>query len=197
MKGMAAFALGIFLFMQPVSVAAGAPGDQVRQSVDKLLAILADPRLKQEGKKNERREELKKVIYQRFDFTEMARRALGPEWRRHTPEEQKEFVQLFTDLLERAYLKQIESYNDQKVRYLNEREDHGYAEVDTKIVDNKGQEFSVNYRLDNVNGDWKVYDVVIEDISLVNNYRAQFSRVLASSSYQELVHRMKDKTPGL
>ena len=194
---MAAFGLGIFLFMQPVSVAAGAPGDQVRQSVDKLLAILADPRLKQEGKKNERREELKKVIYQRFDFTEMARRALGPEWRRHTPEEQKEFVQLFTDLLERAYLKQIESYNDQKVRYLNEREDHGYAEVDTKIVDNKGQEFSVNYRLDNVNGDWKVYDVVIEDISLVNNYRAQFSRVLASSSYQELVHRMKDKTPGL
>ena len=197
MKRMAAFGLGIFLFMQPVSVAAGAPGDQVRQSVDKLLAILADPRLKQEGKKNERREELKKVIYQRFDFTEMARRALGPEWRRHTPEEQKEFVQLFTDLLERAYLKQIESYNDQKVRYLNEREDHGYAEVDTKIVDNKGQEFSVNYRLDNVNGDWKVYDVVIEDISLVNNYRAQFSRVLASSSYQELVHRMKDKTPGL
>jgi phospholipid transport system substrate-binding protein len=197
MKGMAAFGLGIFLFMQPVSVAAGAPGDQVRQSVDKLLAILADPRLKQEGKKNERREELKKVIYQRFDFTEMARRALGPEWRRHTPEEQKEFVQLFTDLLERAYLKQIESYNDQKVRYLNEREDHGYAEVDTKIVDNKGQEFSVNYRLDNVNGDWKVYDVVIEDISLVNNYRAQFSRVLASSSYQELVHRMKDRTPGL
>ena len=197
MKGMAAFGLGIFLFMQPVSVAAGAPGDQVLQSVDKLLAILADPRLKQEGKKNERREELKKVIYQRFDFTEMARRALGPEWRRHTPEEQKEFVQLFTDLLERAYLKQIESYNDQKVRYLNEREDHGYAEVDTKIVDNKGQEFSVNYRLDNVNGDWKVYDVVIEDISLVNNYRAQFSRVLASSSYQELVHRMKDKTPGL
>ena len=196
MKGMSAFGLAIFLFMQPVSVAAGAPGDQVRQSVDKLLAILADPRLKQEGKKNERREELKKVIYQRFDFTEMARRALGPEWRRHTPEEQKEFVQLFTDLLERAYLKQIESYNDQKVRYLNEREDSSYAQVDTKIVDHKGQEFSVNYRLHNMNGDWKVYDVVVEEISLVNNYRAQFSRVLASSSYQELVRTMKEKTLG-
>jgi phospholipid transport system substrate-binding protein len=197
MKRMAAFGLGIFLFMQPVSVAAGAPGDQVRQTVDKLLAILKDPRLKQEGKKNERREELKKVIYQRFDFTEMARRSLGPEWRHHTPEEQKEFVQLFTDLLERVYLQRIESYNDQKVRFLNEREDSSSAQVDTKIVDNKGQEFSVNYLLDNVNGDWKVYDVVIEDISLVNNYRAQFSHVLASSSYQELVHRMKDKTPGL
>jgi phospholipid transport system substrate-binding protein len=197
MKGMTALGLGIFLFMQPVSVSAGAPGDQIRQTVDKLLAILKDPRLKQENKKNERREELKKLIYQRFDFTEMAQRALGPEWRRRTPDEQKEFVKLFTELLERAYLKQIESYDDQKVRYLNEREDSSYAQVDTRIVDNKGQEFSINYRLHNVNGDWKVYDVVIEDISLVNNYRAQFSRVLASSSYQELVHRMKDKTPGL
>ena len=196
MKGMAAFGLGIFLFMQPVSVAAGAPGDQVRQTVDKLLAMLKDPQLKQEGRKNERHDELKKLVYQRFDFTEMARRSLGPEWRRHTPEEQKEFVQLFTDLLERAYLEQIESYNGEKVQYLSEREDHGYAEVATKIVDNKGQEFSVNYRLHNVNGDWKVYDVVVEDISVVNNYRAQFSRVLARSSYQELVHGMKDKTPG-
>ena len=179
--------------MRPVSVAAGAPEDQVRQSVDKLLAILSDPRLKQEGKKNERREELKKVIYQRFDFTEMARRSLGPEWRRHTPEEQKEFVKLFTDLLERAYLDRIESYNGEKVQYLGEREDHSYAEVQTKLVNNKGQEFSINYRLHNVNGDWKVYDVVGEDISVVNNYRAQFSHVLASSSYQELIHRMKEK----
>jgi phospholipid transport system substrate-binding protein len=96
----------------------------------------------------------------------MARRSLGPEWPRHTPEEQKEFVKLFTDLLERAYLEQIESYNGEKVQYLSEREDHSYAEVQTKLVDNKGQEFSVNYRLHNVNGDWKVYDVVSEDISV-------------------------------
>src|SRR6266542_4916317 len=147
MKRMAAYGLGIFLIRQPISVAAGAPGDHVRQTVDKLLAILKDPRLKQEGKKNERREELKKVIYQRFDFTEMARRSLGPEWRRHTPEEQKEFVKIFTDLLERAYLEQIESYNGEKVQYLGEQEDRSYAEVDTKIVDNRRQEFSVNYRL--------------------------------------------------
>jgi phospholipid transport system substrate-binding protein len=194
MKGMAAFGLGVFLFMQPVSVVAGVPGDQVRQTVDKLVAILKDPRLKQADNKNERREALKKLIYQRFDFTEMARRSLGPEWRRHSPEEQKEFVKIFTDLLERAYLEQIESYNDQKVRYVNEHEEHNHAQVDTKIVDSKGQEFSVNYRLHNENGDWKIYDVVIEDISLVNNYRAQFNRVLASSSYQELVRRLKQKT---
>jgi phospholipid transport system substrate-binding protein len=194
MKGIATFGLGIFLFMQPVSVAAGVAGEQVRQSVDKLLTILEDPQLKQESRKQERREKLKQVINQRFDLTEMAIRSLGPEWHRHTPDEKTEFVKLFTDLLERAYLKQIESYNDQKVRYVNEREDSSYAEVDTKIVDNKGQEFSVNYRLHNVNGDWKVYDVVIEDISLVNNYRAQFGRVLASSSYQELVRKLKEKT---
>jgi phospholipid transport system substrate-binding protein len=193
MKRMAAFGLGIFLFVQPVSVAAGAPGDQVRQTVDKLLAILKDPQLKQEGKEKERREKLKQVINQRFDFTEMARRSLGPEWRRHTPDEQTEFVTLLTDLLERAYLKQIESYNDQKVRYVNEQEDSSHAQVDTRIVDNKGQQFSLNYRLHNVNGDWKVYDVVVEEISLVNNYRAQFSRVLASSSYQELVRKLKEK----
>jgi phospholipid transport system substrate-binding protein len=197
MKRMATFGLGIFLFMQPVSVAAGAPEDQIRQTIDKLLAILKDTRLKQEGIKNERRQELKKLIYQRFDFTEMAKRSLGFEWRRRSPEEQREFVKLFADLLERAYLDQIESYNGEKIQYLKEREDGDHAEVATKIIDNKGQGFSVNYRLHNVNGDWKVYDVVIEDISLVNNYRAQFSRVLGSSSYQELVHRMREKTPGL
>jgi phospholipid transport system substrate-binding protein len=133
------------------------------------------------------------VIYQRFDFTEMARRSLGPEWRRRTAEEQKEFVALFTKLLERVHLNTIESYNGEKVQYLNERAENSGAQVDTKITDNKGRTFSVNYRLHDVNGDWKIYDVVVEDVSLVNNYRAQFSRVLAKSSYAELVNTMKEK----
>lgn len=194
MKALTAIGLGILLLTQPVLVAAGAPGDQVRQSVDKLLVILKDPQLKGEGNKNERREKLKAVIYQRFDFTEMAKRSLGSEWRRRSPGEQKEFVKLFTGLLEQAYLGQIESYSGEKVHYLKDQEDGNYAEVDTKIVDNKGQEFSVNYRLHNANGDWKVYDVIVEDISLVNNYRAQFSRVLATSSYEDLVNTIKKKT---
>ena len=197
MKEIAAFGLSIFLLLQTVPAAAGVPGEQVRQTVDKVVAILKDPRLKQVDNQNERRETLKELIHQRFDFKEMAKRSLGPEWRRHTAEEQKAFVKLFTDLLERAYLTQIESYNDQKVRYVNERQERDHAQVDTKIVDNKGQEFSVNYRLHNENGDWKVYDVVVEDISLVNNYRAQFNRVLASSSYQELVQRLQNKTAGI
>jgi phospholipid transport system substrate-binding protein len=195
MKTLSAVGLGILLLlMESVSAAAGVPGDQVRQTTDKLLAILKDPQLKGESKKSERRHKLKEVLYQRFDFTEMAQRSLGSEWRRRSPEEQKEFVKLFTDLLERAYLDKIESYSGENFQYLKEREDdNNYAQVDTKIVDNKGQEFSINYRLYNMKGDWKVYDVVIENVSIVNNYRAQFTRVLTTSSYEELVNRMKGK----
>lgn len=193
MKAVSTIALAVWLLMQPVSAAAAASGDRIRETVDKLLTILKDPQLKGESKKTERRQKLKEVIGERFDFPEMAKRSLGSEWRRRSPEEQKEFVRLFTELLEQAYLDKIESYNGEKVQYLKEREDKDNAEVATKIIDNKGQEFSVNYRLHNVNGDWKVYDVVIEDISLVSNYRSQFNRVLAKGSFEELLTRMKEK----
>ena len=193
MKALSTIALAVWLLMQPVSAAAAASGDRIRETVDKLLTILKDPQLKGESKKTERRQKLKEVIGERFDFPEMAKRSLGSEWRRRSPEEQKEFVRLFTELLEQAYLDKIESYNGEKVQYLKEREDKDNAEVATKIIDNKGQEFSVNYRLHNVNGDWKVYDVVIEDISLVSNYRSQFNRVLAKGSFEELLTRMKEK----
>ena len=194
MKVLAAIGLGILLLVQPVLAAAAEPGEQVRQTVDNLLAALNDPGLAGESNKNERRQKLKQLIYQRFDFTEMARRSLGPEWRRRSPAQQKEFVQLFGDLLERTYLDQIESYSREKVRYLDQRADGSYAKVATKIVDSKGQEYAVDYRLHNVNGDWKVYDVVIEDVSLVNNYRAQFSRVLTKSSFEELLDAMKQSS---
>jgi len=192
-KAVSTIALAVWLLMQPVSAAAAASGDRIRETVDKLLTILKDPQLKGESKKTERRQKLKEVIGERFDFPEMAKRSLGSEWRRRSPEEQKEFVRLFTELLEQAYLDKIESYNGEKVQYLKEREDKDNAEVATKIIDNKGQEFSVNYRLHNVNGDWKVYDVVIEDISLVSNYRSQFNRVVAKGSFEELLTRMKEK----
>jgi phospholipid transport system substrate-binding protein len=195
MKTLSAVGLGILLLlMESLWAAAGVPADQVRQTADKLLEILKDPQLKGESKKSERRNKLKEVLYERFDFTEMAKRSLGSEWRRRSPEEQKEFVKVFTALLERAYLDKIESYNGESFQYLKEREDdNNYAQVDTKLVDNKGQEFSINYRLYNMKGNWKVYDVVIENVSLVNNYRAQFNRVLTKSSYEELVNRMKGK----
>ena len=133
-------------------------------------------------------------MYSRFDFNEMAKRSLGTEWKKRSPEEKKEFVQLFTSLLENAYLDKIESYNGEKVQYLNERQEKDFSEVNTKVFGNRGEEFSLDYRLHNINGDWKVFDVVIENISLVNNYRAQFRRVLARSSFGELVQTMKQKT---
>lgn len=196
MKTLAAIGLAILFVLQPALSAAQNPGERVHQTVDKLLAILKDPQFKGENKKNQRRQELREVMFERFDFTEMAKRSLGANWGRRTPDEQKEFVQLFTNLLEGAYLDKIESYNGEKVQYLKNRADGNDAEVDTKIVDNKGREFSVNYRLRDANGDWKVYDVVIEDISLVNNYRSQFNHVLAKSSYQDLVKMMKEKEFG-
>jgi phospholipid transport system substrate-binding protein len=193
MKRALALGLAIFLVVQNGSAAAASPEDQVRQTIDEVLAILKDPQLKGERKKHERRMKMRDAVHRRFDFVEMARRSLGADWRRLSPEQQKEFVAIFTDLIEDAYLTRIEAYNGEKVEYLRERTDGNYAEVATQLIDNMGRELSINYRLHNVNGAWKVYDVVIEDISLVNNYRAQFRRVLARSSIQELLERMREK----
>jgi phospholipid transport system substrate-binding protein len=123
----------------------------------------------------------------------MAKRSLGSQWQNRTPEEQREFTKAFTRLLENSYLDQIESYNGEKFRYLREKQDKDAAEVETKVVNKKSEEFAINYRLRQAEGEWKVYDVVIENISLVNNYRAQFSRVLTKSSFEELLRTMNQK----
>jgi phospholipid transport system substrate-binding protein len=194
MKTTLALGLAIFLIGQNGAAAAASPEVQVRQSIDEILVILKDPQLRDERNKSERHRRLRQAIHRRFDFAEMAGRSLGAEWRRRSPEEQKEFVVLFTDLFEDAYLDLIESYSGEKVEYLRNRTENDFAEVDTKLIDNKGREFLITYRLHNVNGDWKVYDVVIDHVSLVNNYRAQFTRVLARSSFQELLNKMKEKS---
>ncbi|HEY7864193.1 MAG TPA: ABC transporter substrate-binding protein [Thermoanaerobaculia bacterium] len=182
-----------FLWLEPARLPAEEPMEQVRQTVDRILAIVNDPRLRDESRRQERRRKLREAIVERFDFPEMARRSLGPDWRRLRPEQQKEFINLFSALLEDAYLDRIESYSGQKVEYIRERRDGDYAEVETRIVDRLGREFPVDYRLRRTNGDWKVYDVVIENVSLVANYRSQFRRVLARSSVEDLLARMKDK----
>ena len=161
MRRWLSLALGILLLLSADPGVAGEANDQLKQSVDKVLAILSDPTLKGTGNSQQRLQKLKEVVYFRFDFNEMAKRALGSQWQKRSPEEQKEFVQLFTSLLEHAYLENIESYNGEKIRFLNERQDKDFAEVNTKVINNKGQEFSLDYRLQNVNGDWRVIDVVI------------------------------------
>jgi len=175
------------------SAAAGVPTEQIKTTVEKALVVLKDPQLKTPAKMSERRDQLKQILFARFDFTEMARRALGANWRRRTPQEQEEFVRLFTEVLERAYAGIIESYSDEKILYTNERIDGSFADVGSKIVTSKGEEYSINYKAHLVSNEWKVYDVVAENISLVNNYRSQFNRVIAHESYDELVRRLKNK----
>ena len=175
------------------NASAGAPTEQIKSTVDKALVVLSDPQLKAPSKHNERRDQLRQILFARFDFTEMSRRALGADWRQRTPQEQEEFVRLFTEVLERAYAGIIESYTDEKIVYTNERIDGSFADVGSKILTNKGEAYSVNYKVHLVSNEWKVYDVVAENISLVNNYRSQFTRVISRESYEELIRRLKNK----
>jgi phospholipid transport system substrate-binding protein len=123
----------------------------------------------------------------------MAQRALGAHWQRRTPEERAEFIRVFSDLLEQTYVDKIESYNNEKFIYMNERIDGRYAELGSKMRTSKGEEFTLNYKLHRVGEDWKVYDLIIENVSLMNNYRSQFNRIINSSSHDELVSRIKLK----
>ena len=188
-----ALLVGVLYFFFAAAAPAGIPADQVRSTAEKVLTILQDPQLKSEAKKKERTELLKQTIYPRFDFSEMAKRSLGAQWQKRSAEEQRKFVELFTEILEGAYVETIQSYNGEKIVIGKEAQDKNFAEVNTKIVTGKGEEVSVDYKLHEATGDWKVYDVVVENISLVSNYRSQFNRVIAQSSYEELLRRMTAK----
>ena len=172
---------------------AGEPIDLVKVAGDKAIQILKDPKLQPKEKKKERIERLKEVANPLFDYEEMARRSLGQHWRRRSPQEQQEFVKLFRDYLEKVYSDQVDLYAGEKVIYGRERVEDDYAQVETAFVDTKGEEVSVVYRLRRVGGKWKVYDAVIENISVVNNYRSQFDRVISKFSFDELKRLLKEK----
>ena len=169
-----------------VQIADQTPTEQVKATVDQVLRILREHPSSED-------EQLQRVIAQRFDFAEMSQRSLGSRWRKLTRAEQQEFVDVFTKLLKENYLGQIKAYQSQKVLFIGERRDGDFAVVETRIVPQQGEPIAINYRLQLSGGEWKVYDVVIEDVSLVNNYRSQFSRVLARNSFSDLIRRMKDK----
>ena len=171
---------------------AAAPGEQVKTTIDQVMEVLKDPKFQGTGKKAERREKLRQIVLPRFDFAEMAKRALGNNWNRY-PDKQQEFVTAFKQLLEETYADQIELASGDKVVYLNERTEKDYAEVDTKVISSKGEETLMTYKLHPVDSDWKVFDIVVENISIVNNYRSQFNRVLSNASLDDLIKRMKDK----
>jgi phospholipid transport system substrate-binding protein len=186
----------LMVLLSPYPARAGIPSDQLRQTTDKVLAILQDPQFKSPAKIPQRRDRLRQVIATRFDFPEMAKRSLGSNWQRLNSAEQRQFVQLFTDLLERTYSDQIEAFDGEKIVYGREQQNENQAEVDTKIITKKGEAFSVNYKLLAADQQWKIYDVVIEDVSLVNNYRSQFNRMLGNSSSEDFLRKLRERPAG-
>lgn len=175
------------------SAMAGPPTDQLQPAMEQVIRTLEDPALRGPERTAERRRALRAATDEVFDWTEMARRALGRHWQERSPAEQEEFVALFRDLIERAYAERIERYSGEKVRVAGEVVEGDQATVRTRIA-TKGQEVPVDYRLIRRGDRWRVYDVAVEGISLVANYRTQFNEVIRASSYQELVRKLKSRT---
>jgi phospholipid transport system substrate-binding protein len=179
--------------MAPAPSRAGEPTDQVRGAIDRVLEILKKKDLQGKERRAERRTLLREEISKAFDFNEMAKRSLGPAWRQRTSEERKEYVAIFRQVLENSYLGKVEAYQGEKIRYVKDSvEDGRIATVETLIVTGKGQEIPLNYRMMKEKSDWRVYDVIIEEISLVNNYRSQFGGILQRSSFQDLLARLRE-----
>jgi len=177
----------------PLNAIAGEPTDQVKQTVDAVIQILNNKELKKPAKVEERRAKIRETVEKRFDFEEMAKRSLALHWKDRTPQEKKEFTSLFSDLLEDTYIRKIERYEEEKVVYTDERADGPYATVRTRIVTTKEIEIPVDYKIFKKGQKWEVYDIVVEGVSLVNNYRTQFNQIIRSGSYEDLVQKLKKK----
>jgi phospholipid transport system substrate-binding protein len=185
--------LALWVVMLAVPSYAGAPTDAMKATIDEVLRIVRANELKQPNKAEERRQLLERVVEARFDYQEMSRRALGAPWNTLSDQEKQEFVGLFRTLLTNSYADKIETYSGEGVQYLNERTEKDYAEVRTKVLSGK-TEIPLDYRLINKVNDWRVYDVVVDGISLVNNYRGQFTKIIKSSSYADLVEQLRKKS---
>ncbi len=171
---------------------AGEATDAVKGTVDQVLEIVRSSKSEPGKVRPETRERLKSVVSSRFDFEEMAKRSLGLHWTRQSPQDQKQFVKSFADLLMDSYTDTVASYRGEKIRYLDESLDGRFAQVKTTIS-NPREEFKVDYKLHQTSAGWTVYDVVIEDVSLVNNFRSQFTRTLNNSSFAELLQTMRNR----
>jgi phospholipid transport system substrate-binding protein len=184
--------LSVIAFVVSVTLAGGvpaaradAPTEALRQSVDQVIRVLEQP--------GDHRAEVRKVANGIFDFQETAKRALGRHWAQRTPQEQKEFTQLFADLLEKSYLGKIELYHGEKVAWNGDTVNGDDATVRTKILTKQGTEIPVDYRMQQKDGRWLVYDVNIEGVSLVANYRTQFNKIIQTESYRALVEKLRAK----
>jgi len=175
---------------------AGEPTEYIRKTTDKIIAILTDPALKGSDKDRERAQQIRKAVDERFDWEEMSKRTLARHWKDRTPQEREEFIMLFGRLLERTYLDKVEGYSGEKVLYAEEKVEGSYAVVAVKIITKEETEIRVAYRLKKKEGEWMVYDISIEGVSLVNNYRKQFQSIMTRSSYDDLIQRLRSKVEG-
>jgi phospholipid transport system substrate-binding protein len=175
----------------PAPARAGAPTDQLKASVEQIVKVLEDPAMRAGSRAQERRAAIRKEAEGVFDFTETAKRALGRHWQGLSDKDRREFTTLFTDLIERAYISKIERYSGERIAYAGESMDSGLATVRTRFVTKQGTEIPVDYRMQQRGDRWLVYDVSVEGVSLINNYRTQFDKIIQTSSYAELVRKMK------
>jgi len=175
---------------------AGGPTEDVKKTTDKLIAIVSDPALKEPDKAREKATQIRKAVDERFDWKEMSKRTLARYWKKRTEREKEEFIDLFGKLLERTYLDKVEGYSGEKVLYVGERVDGDYGIVVVKIVTKKDTEILVKYKLKKKGGKWLVYDISIEGVSLVNNYRKQFNSIMTRSSYEDLIKKLRTKVEG-
>jgi phospholipid transport system substrate-binding protein len=175
----------------PAPASAGPPTDQLRSRVDRVSSALEDPGLRGESNAARRRAEIRRIADDIFDFEEMAKRALGRHWEARTPAERDEFARLFADLLRRTYYGRIERATFEKIMFQGERQEGDDALVRTVVVLPHGDQLDLDYLLLQGGGRWKVYDLRFEGVSLIANYRSQFSRIIRTSSYESLVARLK------
>ncbi len=183
----------LFVLVSAQEAVAGAATDQLKGAIDRVVATLDSPVLKGDGKVLERRAAVRKIANEIFDFSEIARRSLGRYWQPLTEPQRTEFVALFGDLLERSYISKIELYGGEKIVYSGERVEADLATVSTKIMTKNGTEVPVDYRLFKRGDRWMIYDVSVEGISLVSNYRTQFNKIIQTNGYNGLVEKMRTK----
>ena len=177
----------------PSSASAGVPTEQLQKTTDKIILILTDPELKGPSQAEKRRSLIRKTADERFDWNEMSRRSLGYHWTKLNEEERKTFVGLFSQLLERTYMEKVEDYSGEKVLYVGETVDGDYATVEMKVLTAKNVDISVINKMKKNGGEWMIYDVSIEGVSLVNNYRTQFNSILSKSSFSDLLAKLREK----
>jgi phospholipid transport system substrate-binding protein len=183
----------ILCLIFPVSAFAGIPLETVKGHVDKVLDVLRDPSLKAESAKKVKKDKIRAISEKMFDFTELSKRTLAQNWSKFNPEQQKEFVELYTSLLEDAYANKIMAYTDEKIVFSKEVAlTEKTVEVRSTVLRKNG-DVPIYYRVIMKDGSWRVYDVVIEGVSLINNYRSQFREILANKPVESLLETLRKK----